>query len=71
MSTKLLIELNRDQQIEIENICVEQNKSFTEYFMGLHEKNKLKKAVEVKEIEIEKNDDKQIIETKSKKKVKV
>lgn len=32
----LVIEITHKEQLQIENICTEQNKSFTDYFMGLH-----------------------------------
>jgi len=34
----ILIAVTPQQQIEIENICVERNLSFSEYLIGLHKK---------------------------------
>jgi len=36
----LLVQCTREQQIEIENICVTKNLSISEYFMNLHEVRK-------------------------------
>lgn len=44
---KLVIEITHAEQLEIENICTEKNKSFTDYFMGLHrEDQKLLKDIQ-------------------------
>ncbi len=38
---KILIEVSRDQQIEIEDLCVREGKTLSEYFLDLHlEKNR-------------------------------
>lgn len=44
----LVIEITHKEQLQIENICTEQNKSFTDYFMGLH-RNYIEIPKEVKE----------------------
>ena len=44
----LVIEITHKEHLQIENICTEQNKSFTDYFMGLH-RNYIEIPKEVKE----------------------
>lgn len=39
---KLLVEVTRDQQIEIEDLCTREGLSISKYFMGLHEGHKRK-----------------------------
>lgn len=46
MSIKILIEVSRDQQIEIENICSGYGKTFSEYFLDLHRKEKKNDSLE-------------------------
>jgi len=41
---KLLVEVTRDQQIEIEDLCTREGLSISKYFIGLHEADKLKRA---------------------------
>lgn len=41
---KLLVEVTRDQQIEIEDLCTREGLSISGYFIGLHEGEKRKRA---------------------------
>jgi len=47
---KLLVEVTRDQQIEIEDLCTREGLSISKYFIGLHEGAKRKGAAK-KEME--------------------
>lgn len=39
---KILIEVTRDQQIEVEDYCFREGMTISQYFMGLHEGQKRK-----------------------------
>lgn len=41
MSNRILIEVSREDQIEIERICTERSMTITEYFLRLHRKSLL------------------------------
>lgn len=53
MSIKLLISVTRDQQIAVEQACLNEGKTLSEYFMSLHEKSLKKEMPDVSQIEVQ------------------